>query len=229
LSIFKLLGWHKRFTWHSTDVSETTSIRKVFNAGMSIKEVVNIPIPIHEFNRGKQNTGLVFISRVSPKKNLHFFIERMLEARIEDFPLTIIGPEDDGYAKNLRSLAGSLNVDFCGPLAPTVVSERLAHFDFLVLPTLNENFGHAIIEALSHGCPVIISDKTPWNDLEEAGAGWVIPLDNEQRWVNVLHAAAAMNDVEYRKMSIAARDYVKRKFDLQTIKQQYLELFTPSN
>jgi glycosyltransferase involved in cell wall biosynthesis len=39
------------------------------------------------------------------------------------------------------------------------------------MPTLNENFGHSILESFCAGCPVIISDQTPWNGLQAIKVG----------------------------------------------------------
>lgn len=44
------------------------------------------------------------------------------------------------------------------------------------MPTFNENYGHAIVESFVAGLPVVISDRTPWRNLEKINAGWDIPL-----------------------------------------------------
>jgi hypothetical protein len=45
----------------------------------------------------------------------------------------------------------------------------LAEYDLFLFPTLGENYGHVISEALASGCPVVISDQTPWRNLEAEG------------------------------------------------------------
>jgi glycosyltransferase involved in cell wall biosynthesis len=54
------------------------------------------------------------------------------------------------------------------------------------LPTFGENFGHSIYEALAHGLPVMISDKTPWQNLEEKVAGWVFDLNEKMDFESAL-------------------------------------------
>ena len=56
--------------------------------------------------------------------------------------------------------------------------KNLFEYHFFILPTLGENFGHVFIEALAAGCPLIISNRTPWLELEKKGIGWDIPLEN---------------------------------------------------
>ncbi len=99
------------------------------------------------------------------------------------------------------------------------------NYGYFISPTSGENFGHAIIESLSNGVPVIISDRTPWNDVEEFGAGWVISLNNAERWAEVITQASNLEVTDYDRMRNQAIEYVKYKFDLSQIQEQYLNLF----
>ena len=47
----------------------------------------------------------------------------------------------------------------------------------MFLPTFAENYGHSIVEALSVGTPMLISDNSPWKNLQEKGFGWEISLN----------------------------------------------------
>ena len=51
------------------------------------------------------------------------------------------------------------------------VIETFSKYDVFLFPTKGENYGHVIFEALAGGCIPIISDQTPWNDIEQAGCG----------------------------------------------------------
>ena len=81
----------------------------------------------------------------------------------------------------------------------------LSDYHFFILPTFHENFGHSIFEALSAGCPVLISDQTPWHDLEEKKAGWDLPLNDESLWKDKLNELIKMSDDEYQEWSRGAR------------------------
>ncbi len=67
----------------------------------------------------------------------------------------------------------------------------LPGYDRFFLAPFSENFGHAINEALSAGVPVVISDKTPWRNLQEKGMGWDLPLDNRRAFIEVIEAMAS--------------------------------------
>ena len=64
-----------------------------------------------------------------------------------------------------------------------------------------------ILKALCAGCPVLISDQTPWRDLEEKGVGWDLPLSKPEMFQEVLQRCVDMNDDEYVKWSERARKY----------------------
>jgi glycosyltransferase involved in cell wall biosynthesis len=83
----------------------------------------------------------------------------------------------------------------------------LREHDLFFLPTLGENFGHIILEAFCAGCPVLISDQTPWRDLEEKGVGWDLPFDQPELFREVLQRFAGMENAEYIKWSERARAY----------------------
>jgi glycosyltransferase involved in cell wall biosynthesis len=64
--------------------------------------------------------------------------------------------------------------------------------DLFLFPTRGENFGHVIFESLAAGTPVLVSDRTPWQDLDAAGVGWVRSLDRMQDFVDVIDRFAML-------------------------------------
>ena len=86
-------------------------------------------------------------------------------------------------------------------------------YHFMFMPTTGENFGHVIFESLVAGCPVIISDKTPWRNLTAQKAGWDISLSGSESFVNVINFAAGMNQAEYDIWSESAILLAKKAID----------------
>jgi glycosyltransferase involved in cell wall biosynthesis len=66
---------------------------------------------------------------------------------------------------------------FHGELSPADIPHSMREAHFFYLPTRGENYGHAIVEALQYGRPVIISDRTPWRFGPDDAAGFSLPLD----------------------------------------------------
>jgi glycosyltransferase involved in cell wall biosynthesis len=63
----------------------------------------------------------------------------------------------------------------------------------MLLPSLSENFGHAIFEALAAGTPVIIGDQTPWRGLAAQQAGWDVSVNDLAGFSIALQSAADMD------------------------------------
>jgi len=83
--------------------------------------------------------------------------------------------------------------------------------DVFALPSLGENYGHVIYEALSAGLPVILSDKTPWRSLADAGVGFDVSLDNVDNFVRPMQALLDMNPVEYGGYAERCRAFAARR------------------
>ena len=96
---------------------------------------------------------------------------------------------------------------------------------FFFFPTLGENFGHVISEALIAGCLPIISDQTPWLDLEECKCGNVISLDNQNLFIKALERYSAMDQKEFSYYVNNAQNYIKVKNEESIKNTGYREIF----
>ena len=122
------------------------------------------------------------------------------------------GPvEDPQYWSECRAVIDRLPPNIRVSQLGAVTHDRTAaifrEHDLLFLPSLGENFGYVIIEALVQGCPVLISDRTPWRDLERKGVGWDISLDQPQRFAAVLRECVKMDADTHRALARRARDF----------------------
>ena len=88
-----------------------------------------------------------------------------------------------------------------------MLQEILKDQHILLLPTLNENFGHVIIESFQHGCPVIISDNTPWRQLKSKKIGYDINLDKKDNYIKAIDNFARMNFKTFNEWSISAYNF----------------------
>ena len=86
--------------------------------------------------------------------------------------------EDEFYFKSCMDLINENQIDheFIGSIPHEQLSNYYLSSDIFCLPTLHENYGHVILEALSYGLPIIISQNTPWRDLEAKKVGFDLPL-----------------------------------------------------
>ena len=117
---------------------------------------------------------LLFIGRLHPLKGVEFLIRALHELNHEihethekgsGVMLKIIG-KDEGEGEKLRQLVKEfdLDVEFCGVVSEEEKERAWEWCDVLVLPTLSENFGLVVAEALERGKRVITTDGAPvWN------------------------------------------------------------------
>jgi glycosyltransferase involved in cell wall biosynthesis len=232
--LFSLTGWLKRIVFHATDKQEQEDIKKYFPDARSVL-AENIPYrDIAPWSPATKEPGklrCIFISRIHPKKNLHFFLERLKELPADaDLSFDIYGiVDDEPYAELCRRIIASLppniKVQFCGPLPNHQVFATLKQYHLFVLPTLGENFGHAVYESLSAGVPVLISDQTPWQNLAPQKAGWDVPLRDVQQYVSVIGQLSAMDQQEYNSWSKGAHQFARNYIDSFDYVSKYVDLF----
>ncbi|MER3495679.1 MAG: hypothetical protein C4320_01960 [Armatimonadota bacterium] len=158
--------------------------------------------------------SLAFVSRISPKKNLHRAIE--LLAKIPgEVSLDVYGPvEDPAYWTRCQQLITTLppskRVLAHGPTEPAGVLQAFSQAHAFLFPTLGENHGHVVPEALSAGAVLLIADTTPWRNLQAEEAGWDLALDDEPAWVAALTTLSALDQAEFDVASRAAYAYAER-------------------
>lgn len=139
---------------------------------------------------------VLFLSRVHPKKGLDLLVPAFAQAApAADAALVIVGPDSDGYADTVRAAAKQHGVAdrvfFTGMLRGRDRVEAFVDADLFVLPSYQENFGIAVVEALASGCPVLISDQVNIHREITAGhVGAVVPTQTEavarelRRWLS---------------------------------------------
>lgn len=219
LSLFRLLGLNRIISWHATSETEYDEIRKHFGDDAVIDLASNLSKKVSGKLEAKEKKinelRLFFLSRIAYKKNLKRALEYLKkvesEIRIE---FLIIGPVDEAeYWRECQTvisqLPSNIKVLTIGAVPNHELPAMLKDQHILLLPTLHENFGHVIMEAWQNGCPVIISDQTPWRGLESVRVGWDIPLNDPDGFVRAIETAAKMDSETYQQWSSSAVDYAR--------------------
>ena len=195
VEFLRITGLLKSVHFQSTSDEETEAINKLFGCPMSrIHRLDNIPsIPPKKYQRRKKISGkgrFVFLARIHPKKNLLSAIKYFNHVDGE-VVFDIYGSiEDEVYWKEclaaIKALPKNIKCEYKGLVSHDLVHEVFSQYDAFLFPTLSENYGHVIAESLIVGTPVIISDQTPWNDVEENHAGFVCKLDDEKSFIKTI-------------------------------------------
>lgn len=210
----RLLGLFNNVIFHTTNAKEAQDVKATFGNTSSIRIAANLPekkvVPLF-VNKEKttdQPLRLVTIARIAPEKNLLYAIQ-VLTAVKQDVLFDVYGPiYDQTYWDEcltaLKKLPVNIHFTYKGALAGEKVTATLQLYHFLFMPTKGENFGHVILQALEAACPLIISDQTPWRNLQADNTGWDLPLNNTSAFVKAIADAALMDGAEYNKMATAA-------------------------
>lgn len=98
-------------------------------------------------------------------------------------------------------------------------------YDLFFLTTLGENYGHAIVEALSAGCPVLISNQTPWNDIASRDAGWAFPLCQPSLFAQKINELIPMDCDNYARYQKGAHEYYVNMITNQSLANNYQVFF----
>ena len=218
LIFVNLLGLYKNISLQASSLEEKKNILKSLNIPNNnifiAPNLTNVK-PVNEKVIKLKKNGtleLVFLSRISPMKNLDFLLQSLSKVTIK-VNLTIFGnSEDDNYLKKCFKLKDQLpdniNVFFKGHVKNEIVHKVLNSFDLFVLPTRGENFGHVILESLSAGLPVLVSNKVFWKS-DKSGGLKTLPLKHDI-WAKEINNWAKFNNHKILKKKMAALDYAKK-------------------
>jgi glycosyltransferase involved in cell wall biosynthesis len=169
----------------------------------------------------------IFLGRVHSKKGIALLLSAYARlwreagaAATAALPhLVVAGPcSDDSYLRSLRSLAHRERIDqvvhWPGMLSGADKWGALHGAEAFVLPSFQENFGLAVVEALACARPVLISDRVNiWRELTEDQAALVEPA-NEQGTFQLLSRWLALPAGTRETMAIAARASYAKRFEI---------------
>jgi glycosyltransferase involved in cell wall biosynthesis len=172
---------------------------------------------------------IIFVGRLHPIKKLDFLLEALAKAK-GNIKLDIVATrEDEAYWKQCKKMIGKLQFKFdittYIDLPHHKIKQLLERAHLFVLPTEGENFGHAIFEALAVGCPVLISDQTPWQGLRSQKAGAELPLTDQSRFTEVIQEFVDMPDAAWQEYRQGAWSLARSYQQTLASAEQYHLLF----
>lgn len=231
LGLAKAIGLYDNVIWHASTDLEKLEITRVFpNANVVALENLSYCIPEKYVSSSKVEGALkmVFVSRISIKKNLLFILQLIAEIGKEKISLDIYGPieDQDYWSKCLALITENPAVHYKGVIQPVELHAVLKEYDLFVLPTLNENFGHIILEALNSSLPLLLSNNTPWLHLSEGGIGADLSLDEGSVWKKTLLDFLQMRTTEHEQLRKSAWAFGQKKLDQQYLVKEYVKLFS---
>jgi glycosyltransferase involved in cell wall biosynthesis len=211
----KMVGLFKGIVWHATNQEEIAEIKNMFRDATDIRFSANLPSLPPKLPTGilkqKGELRLICIARISPEKGILEAVKFLMNANLSgkvvcDFYGT---KQNADYLLECEKAAvgkSDVTISFKGEIEPVHIPKTLIQYHFFYMATWGENFGHSIAEALNHGLPVVISDRTPWRNLHLISAGWDIPL-NQLAFEVVLKICLSMDNQDYQEMRKQAHEH----------------------
>lgn len=215
---------------HSTSSDEDASYRAL---GLR-NRIALIPLgmdvlPRPDVERGGARRRLLFLGRLHHKKGIDWLIEAWtwLESDFPNWELSIVGPMDQGYAREIERLkqaSAGKRVEFAGPLYGDEKHRYVAGADLFAMPSRSENFGLTAAEALMMEVPVIATKGTPWSGLVDADAGWWIE-PGAAALEAAMREAMQLPNSDLRQKGRNGRRWIERDFSSPVIGERWQRLY----
>ncbi|NBB23581.1 glycosyltransferase [Porphyrobacter sp. SLTP] len=217
--------------WHATSRQEANEIR-AFGIKAPIVVIpngVDLTERIARHDPSKSQRTILFLSRIHPKKGLAALVQAWAQLAKDrpDWQIVIAGPDEGGHRAELEAIVRQLQVPRITFLEPVYGLEKealLADADLFVLPTISENFGVAVAEALGAGVPAIVTKGAPWQGLVTHKCGWWIDHGNEPL-LAALSEATALPVSERNAMGLRGREWMRRDFGWDPIGQEMKDAY----
>ena len=231
LRLMRLSGLYKNVFFQASSPQE----REMTSRALRVPETrvlvaPNLPAAPTEAQRSEKKTGelrIIFLARIHRSKNLAYAIEQVsrLHGKIT---FDIYGTlEHEDYWQECKALMGkapqNVCIRYCGSVPVGSAGEVFGKYDCFLFPTLSENYGQVIAEAVQAGTlPIISRGTTPWDDL---CGGYAAPLSRPEEFVDELQKLCGMTETEIAERRTQLLHYGERKLDTKRLVEQTKALF----
>lgn len=230
--VSKAVGLYRKLLWHATSEIEANDIKKKYPHA-EIFMVPNLParfVPKERITPKKEGElRIVFVSRIFPKKNLKYALEIMKQIKNGNIVFDIYGPmEDTAYwaecEKVIAELPSNVKVSYCGEAEHEQIPHIFEQYHVFFFPTLGENYGHVIVEAMMNNCLCLLSKGvTPWDDYSACGS-LVCSLDQRDDFERSVNDLIMMDDNEFAEHVQLNNQYIAGKVDNAEAVHQYVKM-----
>ncbi|MCE0522318.1 MAG: glycosyltransferase [Methylacidiphilales bacterium] len=183
---------------------------------------------LEAFPQIRNKRVILFLGRLHEKKGCDLLLrafQNLLESKPKamwrDLHLMIAGPcAHADYLELLKQLAGPCeavspgSVSFPGMLSDDLKWGALRQAEVFILPSHQENFGIAVVEAMACGTPVLISRPVNiWHEIESSGAG-LVDFDTVEGCSRLLAGWLGLSAEDKARMGVKAHDSFKQHFEI---------------
>ena len=161
----------------------------------------------------RKGKGIFFLGRIAPIKD----IETLLKAiALTKEKLTLIGPIEEPYGRNLVSLIRKLKLNGRVEFKPAIFDlkekiKEIDKYDIFILPSKREGMPQTLIEAMARGKIVVSSTNKGGKEIIQDGKnGFLFDIGNYRQLSSILEKIKNMKDREKEKIRQEARSSVEQ-------------------
>jgi glycosyltransferase involved in cell wall biosynthesis len=181
-----------------------------------------------DLNTSTKPFKLIFLSRIEEKKGLELLFEALSSLSLA-WSLTIAGSGEKDYVESLKLKAKNLKIEnsinWVGQIKNEDKFNLLAEHDLMVLISYNENFANVVIESLSVGTPVLLSNEVGLADyVEEKKLGWITDLTPKNITEQLIKSFEAKNSRAVIRET--APQIIIEDFDSKNLIKKYFKLYS---
>ena len=201
---------------------------------VSPKNIFTIPnfVKLPDNAAGSNNTPgtpikLLFFSRIEEKKGLDILLNALLKVSVP-YHLTIAGNGDVGYINRLKTYAVAQGIDKHITWAGFYNEDKfdlLREHDLFILPSHDENFANTVIESLSVGTPVLISENVGlYNYVQQKNLGWICETNTTSISTNINKICTNYKG-DLLRIRKDAPAIIYNDFDPDNLVEKYLDMY----
>lgn len=201
---------------------ERIDLRQVAKKDIAVFDVVNgVPRSTKTPTPNRNDVEALFLARLHSRKRPLAFLESAQKLALEStrFRFALVGP-DEGQGQSVQKMIGnspsSSQMRWEGALSPEETLGRMKDANIFVLPSVDEPFPMSVLEALSLGIPVIITDScglAPF--VAEARAGLVV--DDTQESLTDAMRTLMTNEEQRLEFGHNGRRLIEQKFSMESV------------
>ncbi len=206
-------------------------------AGSDLQKKVNNSIIAERFS-GKYKLGVVYIqkpyvlltNRHFPHKKFEYAMEAFLKMKRKRIELVITGQETEYTLFLKKKYKKFKRIRFVGLLSEVDLNKLYSNAALYVYPAPEEDFGMGIVEAMSHGLPVVAwGNAGPTGIIKHEYDGFLARPFDTTNYAYFMDKVLK-NKIMYEKISIAAQEKVQKHFTykahVRLIDRQVGKLYT---
>lgn len=230
------VAFYNRFIQNAECIHFLSEKEATYSEEFKCKDTCVIPngVDLPEINPDYEKLNVAsFIGRLDIEvKGLDLLINSLPpiaeELRSIGASINIYGPDDNKSVDKLTKLIIKNNVSdlvsLKGSVAGKSKSKALQESQFYIQLSRTEAFGVAILEALSYGLPIVVTEGTTWKEIaNEKGIG--IGVNSSIEDISQAILALFRNDTMRNKMTTAAREYVANNYQWKRISERQISLY----